>query len=286
MINLLNFIHWNASPELFNLGPLSVRWYGLLFAGGFLIGYYIGERMLRSENVSQKWIDSLFFYIIIATVVGARLGHVFFYGWEYYSQNPAEIFKVWHGGLAIHGGAIGIIIALLINSKLITKRNVLWTIDRIVVPTALVAAFIRMGNLMNSEIYGVETTMPWGFIFERNGETVPKHPTQIYEALAYLLSFGILMYFYQKTRNRYREGFLTGLFFVFIFAARFFIEFIKEDQEAFEAGMTLNMGQWLSIPFVVAGIYLIVRALKRPEKIYKPVKNYKKSVKNSKSDKK
>lgn len=286
MINLLNFIHWNASPELFNLGPLSVRWYGLLFAGGFLIGYYIGERMLRSENVSQKWIDSLFFYIIIATVVGARLGHVFFYGWDYYSQNPAEIFKVWHGGLASHGGALGIIIALLIHSKLITKRNVLWTIDRIVVPTALVAAFIRMGNLMNSEIYGVETTMPWGFIFERNGETVPKHPTQIYEALAYLLSFGILMYFYQKTRNRYREGFLTGLFFVFIFAARFFIEFIKEDQEAFEAGMTLNMGQWLSIPFVVAGIYLIVRALKRPEKIYKPAKVSKKSVKNSKSYKK
>lgn len=286
MINLLNFIHWNASPELFNLGPLSVRWYGLLFAGGFLIGYYIGERMLRSENVSQKWIDSLFFYIIIATVVGARLGHVFFYGWDYYSQNPAEIFKVWHGGLASHGGALGIIIALLIHSKLITKRNVLWTIDRIVVPTALVAAFIRMGNLMNSEIYGVETTMPWGFIFERNGETVPKHPTQIYEALAYLLSFGILMYFYQKTRNRYREGFLTGLFFVFIFAARFFIEFIKEDQEAFEAGMTLNMGQWLSIPFVVAGIYLIVRALKRPEKIYKPAKVSKKSVKNSKSNKK
>ncbi|SHE33124.1 prolipoprotein diacylglyceryl transferase [Mariniphaga anaerophila] len=269
MIHLLNFIHWNANPELFNLGPFSVRWYGLLFASGFLIGYYIGEKMLKSENVSQKWIDSLFFYIIIATIIGARLGHVFFYGWEYYSQHPGEILKVWHGGLASHGGALGIIIALLIHSKLITKRSVLWTIDRIVVPTALVAAFIRLGNLMNSEIYGVETSLPWGVIFERNGETVPKHPTQIYESLAYLISFGVLMLMYWRTRAKNKEGLLTGMFFVFIFTARFFIEFIKEDQEAFEATMSLNMGQWLSIPFVLAGIFLIVRAVKLPEKVYK-----------------
>jgi phosphatidylglycerol---prolipoprotein diacylglyceryl transferase len=269
MIHLLNFIHWNANPELFNLGPLSVRWYGLLFASGFLIGYYIGEKMLKSEKVPQKWIDSLFFYIIISTIVGARLGHVFFYGWEYYSQHPAEIFKVWHGGLASHGGALGIIIALLIHSKLITKRNVLWTIDRIVVPTALVGAFIRLGNLMNSEIYGIETTLPWGFIFERNGETVPKHPTQIYEALAYFISFGILMYLYWRTRSKNKEGLLTGMFFILIFAARFFIEYIKEDQEAFEATMSLNMGQWLSVPFVLAGIFLVFRALKLPEKKYK-----------------
>ncbi len=142
MINVLNFIHWNVSPEIFNLGPLSVRWYGLLFASGFLIGYYIGEKMFLSEKVDRKWIDTLFLYIIIATIVGARLGHVFFYGWDYYSQNPGEIFKVWHGGLASHGGAIGIIIAMLLYSKLVTRRNILWTIDRIVVPTALVGAFI------------------------------------------------------------------------------------------------------------------------------------------------
>jgi prolipoprotein diacylglyceryl transferase len=269
MINLLNYIHWNVSPEIFNLGPLSIRWYGLLFASGFLIGYYIGEKMFKSEGVPQKWIDSLFFYIIIATIIGARLGHVFFYGWDYYSQNPAEIIKIWHGGLASHGGAIGIIIAMLLYSKNVTKRNVLWIIDRIVVPTALVAAFIRTGNLMNSEIYGVQTSLPWGFIFERNGETVPKHPTQIYEALAYLLAFGVLMYLYWKTRSRYKQGLLTGVFFIFIFASRFFIEFIKEDQEAFEAGMALNMGQWLSIPFVLLGIFLVVRAMKIPEKIYK-----------------
>lgn len=269
MNDIIGFIHWNVNPEIFQLGPFSVRWYGFLFASGFLLGYYIGERMLKSENVSQKWIDSLFFYIIIATIVGARLGHVFFYGWDYYSQHPAEIFMVWHGGLASHGGTLGILIALIIHSKLITKRSVLWTLDRVVVPTALVAAFIRLGNLMNSEIYGIQTSLPWGFIFERNGETVAKHPTQIYEALAYLITFAVLMFMYWKTRAKYREGMIFGLFFTAIFGARFLIEFIKEDQEAFEAGMALNMGQWLSIPFVLGGLYLAFRAVKLPEKIYK-----------------
>ncbi len=269
MIDLLSFIHWNANPEIFNIGPLSVRWYGLLFASGLLIGYYIGEWMLKSEKVPQKWIESLFFYIIIATVVGARLGHVFFYGWDYYSQHPAEIIKVWHGGLASHGGALGIMIALYIHSKVVTKRSMVWALDRIVVPTALVAAFIRTGNLMNSEIYGVQTALPWGFIFERNEETVAKHPTQIYEALAYILSFIFLMFLYKKTNSKNRPGLLLGVFFILIFASRFFIEFIKEDQEAFEATMQLNMGQWLSVPFVLLGIFLVVRAVKLPEKIYK-----------------
>uniref|UniRef100_UPI003216B8E4 prolipoprotein diacylglyceryl transferase n=1 Tax=uncultured Draconibacterium sp. TaxID=1573823 RepID=UPI003216B8E4 len=269
MLNLLSFIHWNVDPEIFSLGVLSIRWYGLLFASGFLIGYYIGEYMLKSENVNPKWIDSLFFYLIIATVLGARLGHVFFYGWDYYSQNPSEIFKVWHGGLASHGGAIGILIAMFIHSKVVTKRTMLWTLDRIVVPTALVAAFIRTGNLMNSEIYGIETTLPWGFIFERNGEIVAKHPTQIYEALAYLISFGILSYLYWRTSAKNRPGLLLGAFFILIFTARFFIEFIKEDQETFEAGMLLNMGQWLSIPFVLGGAFLVMRAIKRPEVVFK-----------------
>jgi prolipoprotein diacylglyceryl transferase len=269
MVSMLSFIHWNADPEIFRVGFLAVRWYGLLFASGFLIGYYIGEKMLKSEGVAQAWIDSLFFYIIIATIVGARLGHVFFYGWDYYSQHPGEILKVWHGGLASHGGAAGILIALWIHSRLVTKRTMLWSLDRIVVPTALVAAFIRMGNLMNSEIYGIETSLPWGFIFERNGETMPKHPTQLYEVLFYLLAFVVLMLFYRKSSAKNRPGMLMGLFFILIFLPRFFIEFIKEDQEAFEAGMALNMGQWLSIPFVLAGIYLVIRALRKPEVIFK-----------------
>lgn len=269
MINFLNFIHWNVNPEIFHLGPLSIRWYGLLFATGFLLGYYIGERMFRSEGVSQKWIDSLFFYLIIATVIGARLGHVFFYGWDYYSQHPGEIIKIWHGGLASHGGVIGILVAIYIYSKVVTKRSMLWTLDRIAVPVALTAAFIRTGNLMNSEIYGIQTSLPWGFIFERNGETVAKHPTQIYEALSYLISFGILTYMYWKTNAKNKPGLLLGTFFVLIFTARFLIEFIKEVQEPFEANMALDMGQILSIPLILFGIFLIIRALKRPEKIYK-----------------
>jgi prolipoprotein diacylglyceryl transferase len=269
MLDLIAYIHWNIDPEIFGFGRLSIRWYGLLFASGFLIGYYIGERMLKSENVNPKWIDSLFFYLIIATIVGARLGHVFFYGWEYYSQHPEEIIMVWHGGLASHGGALGIIVAMYIYSKRITKRTMLWTLDRIVVPTALVAAFIRTGNLMNSEIYGIETTLPWGFIFERNGETMPKHPTQIYEALSYLFAFGVLTYLYWRTDSKDRPGLLLGAFFVLIFVPRLLIEFIKEDQEAFEAGMLLNMGQWLSIPFILVGGWLVWRAIKKPTVVFK-----------------
>lgn len=269
MIQFLNFIHWNVSPEIFHVGSLSIRWYGLLFASGFLIGYYIGERMLKSENVPQKWIDSLFFYLIIATVVGARLGHVFFYGWDYYSQHPEEIIMVWHGGLASHGGVLGILVAIYIYSKKVTKRSMLWTLDRIAVPVALTAAFIRTGNLMNSEIYGIQTSLPWGFIFERNGETVAKHPTQIYEALSYLITFLILTFLYWKTNAKNREGLLLGIFFIGIFGTRFLIEFIKEDQEAFESTMALNMGQWLSIPLILLGIFLLIRAFQIPLKTYK-----------------
>lgn len=282
MQSIIAFIHWNVNPEIFHLGPfelgkfiigpLSVRWYGLMFAFGFLFGYSLVERMFKFEKNDLKWLESLFIYMIVSTIIGARLGHVLFYGWDYYSQHPAEILKVWHGGLASHGGALGIFIALIIWSKKVSKRSVLWVLDRVVVPTALVAALIRFGNLMNSEIYGVETSLPWGFIFERNGETVAKHPTQIYESLSYLVTFGVMLFLFWKTNYRKREGFIVGVFFVMVFLSRFLIEFIKEDQEAFEAGMAINMGQWLSIPFVLGGLFLIYRSLKRPEQNYPAAK--------------
>jgi phosphatidylglycerol---prolipoprotein diacylglyceryl transferase len=269
MADIIGFITWNVNPEIFHLGPFSIRWYGLLFASGFLIGYYLGEKMFKWENVNPKWLDSLFIYLIVATVVGARLGHILFYGFDYYMQHPIEIIKVWHGGLASHGGAIGIMVALFFFSKYVTKRSILWTLDRVVIPTALVAAMIRTGNLMNSEIYGIQTSLPWGFIFERNGETVAKHPTQIYEALCYLFGFGLLMLMYWKGKAKDKPGMLLGVFFIIVFFSRFLIEFIKEDQEAFEAGMTLNMGQWLSIPFVLVGIWLLIRAIIKPPIYYK-----------------
>ena len=268
-MEILNFIHWNVSPEIFSIGPIHVRWYGLMFAIGFLVGYQQVEKMFKFEKENLKWLDSLFVYIIVATVIGARLGHVFFYSWDYYSQHPGEILLIWEGGLASHGGTLGIFIALIIWSKKVSRRSVFWVIDRVVVPTALVAAMIRFGNLMNSEVYGVQTSMPWGFIFERNYETVPKHPTQIYESLSYIVTYVICLFLYWKMpKVKYKEGLISGAFFVMIFLSRFFVEFVKEDQEAFEAGMLLNMGQLLSIPFVIGGIWLMVRALRRPEVHY------------------
>jgi prolipoprotein diacylglyceryltransferase len=159
-------------------------------------------------------------------------------------------------------------VALLLYSKYVSHRSLLWVLDRVVVPTALVAALIRTGNLMNSEIYGIQTSLPWGFIFDRNGETVAKHPTQIYEALSYLFGFGLLMYMYWKTKAKDKQGMLLGVFFIITFLSRFLIEFIKEDQEAFEATMSLNMGQWLSIPFVIAGIILVAVAYRKPPVVY------------------
>jgi prolipoprotein diacylglyceryl transferase len=262
-MDILAFIHWNVSPEVFSLGPIHVRWYGLLFAVGFLFGYNQGEKMFKREGIDMKWLESLFLYLIVATIVGARLGHVFFYGWDYYSQHLNEILYVWQGGLSSHGGTFGILIALYFWSKKVSKRSILWVLDRVVVPTALVAALIRMGNLMNSEIYGVQTSLPWGFIFERNHETVAKHPTQIYESLSYLATFAVMMYMYWKTKAKDYQGLIIGVFFVMVFLSRFLVEFIKEDQEAFEAGMALNMGQLLSIPLILAGIILIIRAIKR-----------------------
>lgn len=262
-MGFLSYIHWNVNPEIFHLGPLSVRWYGLMFALGFIFGHNMVERMFKHEKEDTKWLDSLLMYIVVGTILGARLGHVFFYGWDYYSQHLDEILMVWKGGLASHGGVLGIFIALLIFSKKVSKKHVLWIIDRVVVPTAIVSMLIRFGNLFNSEIYGIETTLPWGIIFERNGEIVPKHPTQIYEGLAYLLTFVVVNHMYWKTEAKSKMGLITGVFFMMVFTARFLIEFIKEDQEAFEAAMTLNMGQWLSIPFVLIGLLLVINATRK-----------------------
>jgi prolipoprotein diacylglyceryl transferase len=189
-------------------------------------------------------------------VVGARLGHCFFYEPSYYLSNPFEILKIWRGGLASHGAAVGILIAIYLLTKK-TGKPYLWWIDRVVVVVALAGFFIRMGNLMNSEIYGIQTSLPWGFIFVKNGETLPKHPTQIYEGLSYLFIFGLLYFIYMKQKGKPPAGLLFGLFLILVFASRFFIEIIKEDQVAFEAGMQLNMGQILSIPFVLAGIVFV-----------------------------
>ncbi len=267
---IFNVITWAPDPEIFSIGPLSIRYYGLLFALGFLLGYYILERMFKKEGIPELWLEKIFIYVMVATVVGARLGHVFFYGWEYYSQNPGDILKVWEGGLASHGGAIGIVIAIWLFSKKYSKQSILWTLDRLVVPVALAAVFIRLGNLMNSEIIGAPTSMPWGFAFLKasgiSDPLIPRHPSQLYEATIYLITFITITYLYWKKEAYKREGLLLGIFLIGVFLGRFLIEFLKENQEAFEDGMVVNMGQLLSVPFIIWGVYLVVRAYKNPPK--------------------
>lgn len=264
---MLEFITWNADPILFNFGPLHIRWYGLMFAIGFWLGTIIVGKMFRHEGAPESWLSILLLWVVGATIIGARLGHVFFYQWDYYSQHPEKIIAFWEGGLASHGGTIAIIIAVLLFSFFTTKRSPLWTFDRLVIPIALVGAMIRIGNLMNSEIYGYPTSLPWGFIFVRGHEWpgLPCHPTQIYEALAYLALFGVLMWMYWKKNAEERPGLIFGVFLTWLFTARFFIEFVKNPQVAFEQGMTLNMGQLLSIPFIVLGIGFIIYAMCRPK---------------------
>ncbi len=253
-----NGIIWDVNPVLFEIGNLSVRWYGLAFAIGFAVGLYIFQKMFDHEKVNKTWVDKAFIYVVIGTVLGARFGHVFFYEPAYYLDNPGEIIKIWHGGLASHGAAIGIFIAGWIFSKRVSKKPVLWILDRIVVATAFAGCMIRLGNLMNHEIIGIPSNLPWAFVFTRVDD-IPRHPAQLYESISYLIIFALLMHFYWKTNKKNESGFLLGVFFTLVFSARFLIEFIKEDQVSFESGMALNMGQWLSIPLILIGLFLIFR---------------------------
>ncbi len=265
---MIDAIVWNADPIIFSLGPLAVRWYSLMFAIGFFIGYQIVARMFKHEGAPESWLGVLLIYLVVGTVVGARLGHVFFYQWDYYSQHPGEILKVWEGGLASHGGTIGNIIALLLFSWLVSHKPASWVFDKIVVPVALVAGLIRLGNLMNSEIYGGYTDLPWGFVFVRDGQTLPAHPTQLYEAGCYFLLFALLMWMYWKRNAEERPWLLTGVFFTVTFGTRFLIEYLKNVQVASEYDMLarygMNLGQMLSIPFILLGVGLIVYACVRP----------------------
>lgn len=267
---MLDYITWAANPDIIS-SPITVRWYGLMFAIGFIIGYEIVARIFKHEGAPERWLGILLIYVVIATIVGARLGHVFFYEWDVYSQNPIRILYIWEGGLASHGGTIAIIIAIILYSIFVTKRSPLWTFDRLVIAIALVGGLIRLGNLFNSEIFGTATTLPWGFMFVRSrewhmlyeGQAV--HPTQIYEALCYFALFGLLMWMYWKKNAEERPGLIFGVFMIGIFLPRFLIEFIKNDQVAREATMSLNIGQQLSIPFILLGVGLIIYAMMRPK---------------------
>lgn len=273
MLNL--FIHWNVDPVIFHIGSLGVRWYSLGFLLAFLLGYIIlDKKIFKRENVETKYLDSLLIYIFIAVLAGARLGHCLFYEPSYYLSGNHWIEIIlpfgrdasgWHftgyEGLASHGAAIGILIALWLYYRN-QHINPVWVLDRLVIIVALGGAFIRLGNLFNSEIYGVETSLPWGIVFERNHETVPKHPTQLYESLSYFIIFIVSFAVYCRKNGKLRPGAMFGWWLISLFGARFIIEFVKEEQVAFEKGMTLDMGQWLSIPFILLGVLMCVMAYK------------------------
>lgn len=263
MLDLL-FVHWSVNPVFFHIGRLGIRWYSLLFVGGFILGWYLFRWFFRREGIKESLLDPLLYTLLIATIVGSRLGHCLFYEPGYYLgswKGFLEIFQPWKGGLASHGGAITLILGMIWFSHHYGRKNnfdFLWIMDHLCIAVAFAACFIRLGNLFNSEIYGDVTTLPWGFIFDLRGETEPKHPTQLYEAFSYLILGVVMLCLYKKRLGKTYRGFFFGLFLVGCFGMRFLIEFIKEPQVAFEEGMLLNMGQRLSIPFVVAGIGILV----------------------------
>jgi len=274
-------IEWNVDREIFSIGIISIRYYSLLFLISFIMGLVIMKRIFKIENRPVEEVDDLLVYMMIGVVVGARLGHVFFYGFDYYMSHPLDILKVWEGGLASHGAAIGILVALYLFVKHKEQYNYLWLVDRLVITVALAGFFIRLGNLFNSEIIGKPTDLPWAFIFSKYVDKIPRHPTQLYEALAYLAIFFVLYKIYMKNKEKAQPGYIFGIFLTGVFGFRFFVEFLKENQESFERGMILNMGQILSIPLVILGIYLIITSKNRPlPEPYKPPKDKKKKQKN------
>lgn len=274
---MITYITWDVRPQIVDLGFIELRWYSMLFLLGFILSYYILSKVFKKEGLKIELLDKLTFYVVISTIIGARFGHCIFYEPEVYLKNPLKIILPFEGhigedfrftgyqGLASHGGAIGILIGLYLYAKKF-NRPYLWVLDRIGVVTALAGCLIRVGNLFNSEIVGIPTELPWGVKFMRlvpYGTPVEQiqalHPAQIYEAICYLIIFIVLIYIYYKKYPELKPGLLIGLFFILVFTARFFIEFVKEDQVGFEAGMALNMGQILSIPFILAGLWLVFR---------------------------
>ena len=267
--SFLTYIVWDVDPDIFVIPYLDhpVRWYGLSWALGFLFSQQVMYFIYKNDGRPREEVDTLTIYMLIAAMGGARLGHVLFYEpIEFFSQ-PWRIFAVWEGGLASHGGAIGILIALYFFARK-TKVKYLWIVDRLVIVSALTGCLIRLGNLMNSEMIGVPTTLPWGFIFTRV-DNVPRHPAQLYEAIYCLLLFVFLFWLYYKKSKTLNDGILTGLFLIILFGLRFVDEFFKINQEAFEDGLLLNRGQILSIPFVIIGTVILIRSLRRtpPDRI-------------------
>lgn len=260
-------IEWNVDPVIFTAGPLSPRWYGVLFASAFMISYQIMKRIFVAEDKTMKHLDQLTIAIIIGTIVGARVGHVLFYEPEMFLENPFEVIAIWHGGLASHGGTLGIMAALGWFHAKNKSFSMTWLFDRLAIVAAISGMCIRIGNLMNSEIVGKPTDGTWGFLFPRavSFELVPRHPTQLYEAVLCLALFTLTYWMYRRGSAFTTPGLIFGVFMVLLFVGRFIIEFWKEHQVDFESSLPLDMGQLLSIPFVAVGVFYIIQSLRSQE---------------------
>ncbi len=272
-MHFLSF-HWNPSDGI-DLGFYTIQYYSLMFVIAFIVGWFIMKSIYKREGVSLVKLDSLFIYMVLAILIGARLGHVIFYQSELITQDPLSIFlpiSTVNGfkftgfrGLASHGAAIGVIISMFIYNKKVLKGPLLWILDRVVIPVAFGAILVRIGNFMNSEIIGKPTNGDYGVVFEKLNETFPRHPAQLYEAFGYVFVLLILWVVYWKTEKRTQLGYLFGLFLVLLWTVRFVVEFYKKSQEGFEdmLGNTLSTGQWLSIPFIIAGVYFMMKSSKK-----------------------
>jgi prolipoprotein diacylglyceryl transferase len=261
---LLEHFIWNADPVLLHLGPLQLRWYGLLFVGSFFLGLMLMQSIFKREKRDPAILDTLLIYIMVGAVVGSRLMHCLAYEPEFYLSHPLEILKVWKGGLASHGGLIGVLIALYIFSKKYNE-SYMWLISRITIPGALTAAFVRFGNLFNSEILGKPTELPWAIIFERI-DMVPRHPVQLYEAFSYLILLSILISVYLKSKPDFSTRILPGIFLTFMFTVRFLLEYTKTKQADYTWDLPFTTGQALSLPFILIGIIWIILAMRNKEK--------------------
>lgn len=268
-------ILWNPNPIAFSIGSLDIAWYGISWALALLVALWIFARMVKREGLNPQLVDSGFLYGVFATIIGSRLGHCLFYEPQEYFLHPfmsdfpwIKLLDIRGGGLASHGAAIGLLVGLWLFARK-WKVPYIWILDRVAVMVPLSGALVRLGNLMNSEIYGDPTTLPWGFVFVQNGETIPMHPTQLYEAGAYVLIFLLLAHLYWRTRlAQEKRGVLFGLFLILLFAVRLVIESIKLPQEVWEQDMWLNMGQILSLPFIVAGVVILWWGVRRPAEPY------------------
>ncbi len=248
---------WAGDPIAFSIGPVIMRWYGLLFAGGFVLGYFMMYAMFKRAHYKTDDLDKMLVYVFFGTIIGARLGHCLIYEPDFYLAHPLEILKIWKGGLASHGGTIGVVIAFFIFIKTSHKYRFFEIADMIVVPIAMVCTFIRLGNFMNSEILGKPTNSDFGVVFARLGESFPRYPAQLFEAASYFITFVILAVLYFKWKKR-PEGMLLGILLFLIYTARFFIEPFKEEQADYSTDMVFNVGQLLSIPFILGSIALMV----------------------------